>query len=368
MASVGEESGLEHGSDVVLTIDSKLQAAAATAIRTAVEKNRASSGAIVVMVPSTGDVLAMANWPSFDPTAGPKGGSEMMASYMEDLQPGSTFKILTLAKALDMGVVDETFSYPCAGKYLLGGSRYVRCDEHNGNRAHGRVDLEHAIGKSCNIAAAKWALKVGRDPMIAYMRDLGLLSKPEIGLPSAATPQFDMNEWDKERQLAVLGFGQSIAVPPISLAAACAMIANDGEYVAPRLVSQVGGKRIPPATAKRVVSQRAARLVRKYMESVMHEPFGTGKTLVIPGYRMAGKTGTAQKLGVNDGHVSNFVGMFPADRPQVVVLVVVNDPRGDFIYGAQVAGPAFKEMANAVVARLEIPRSTVVAETSKKEQ
>jgi cell division protein FtsI/penicillin-binding protein 2 len=177
-----------------------------------------------------------------------------------------------------------------------------------------------------------------------------------------------MNEWDKERQLAVLGFGQSIAVPPISLAAACAMIANDGEYVAPRLVSQVGGKRIPPATAKRVVSQRAARLVRKYMESVMHEPFGTGKTLVIPGYRMAGKTGTAQKLGVNDGHVANFVGMFPADRPQVLVMVMVNDPRAGDIYGGLVAGPAFKEMANAVLARLQIPRSTVAAETSKKEQ
>jgi cell division protein FtsI/penicillin-binding protein 2 len=368
MASAAEESGLEHGSDVVLTIDSKLQSTAANAIRTAVEKNRASSGAIVVMAPATGDVLAMANWPSFDPAAGPKGGSEMMASYMEDLQPGSTFKILTLAKALDMGVVDDSFSTNCAGEYSLGGSRRVRCDLHAGSRAHGQVDLEHAIGRSCNIAAAQWALKIGREPMIAYIRELGLLSRPELGLPSAATPQFDMNEWDKERQLAVLGFGQSIAVPPISLAAACAMIANDGEYVAPRLVSQVGGKRIPPSAPKRVVSQRAARQVRRYMESVMHEPFGTGKSLAIPGYRMAGKTGTAQKLGVNDGHVSNFVGMFPAERPQVLVMVVVNDPRGQFIYGAQVAGPAFKDMAEAVASRLGIPRSAESAVASNKER
>ncbi len=368
MASATDDNKLEHGSDIVLTIDSKLQMAAANAIRAAVEKNKATSGAIVVIVPSTGDVLAMANWPTFDPAVGPKGGSEMMASYMEDLQPGSTFKILTLAKALDMGVVDESYAYSCGGVYSLGGSRRVHCDSHGGNRAHGLVDLEHAIGKSCNIAAAQWALMIGRDPMIAYMRDLGLLTKPEIGLPGAATPQFDMNEWDKERQLAVLGFGQSIAVPAISLAAACAMIANDGEYVAPRLVSQIGGKRVPPSVAKRVVSQRAARTVRRYMESVMHEQYGTGKALVIPGYRMAGKTGTAQKLGVNDGHVSNFVGMFPAERPQVLVMVMVNDPRGGEIYGGLVAGPAYKEVANAVIARLQIPRSVVSPTASKKEQ
>lgn len=358
MASAGEESGLEHGADVVLTIDSKIQTSAANAIRTAVEKNKATSGAIVVLAPATGDVLAMANWPTFDPVQGPRGGNELMSSYMEDLQPGSTFKILTLAKALDMGAVDESYAFNCPGEWTIGGSRRVRCDLHNGTRAHGQIGLERAIGKSCNIAAAQWALKIGREPMLGFVRDLGLLTKPDIGLPGAAVPQFDMDEWDKERQLAVLGFGQSIAVPPISLAAACAVIANDGEYVAPRLVSQVGGKRIPPATAKRVVSERAARLVRHYMESVMHSDFGTGKTLEMPGYRMSAKTGTAQKLGVNDGNVSNYVGMFPAERPQVVILVMVNDPRGGQIYGGTVAGPAYKEVANSVIARMRIPRSS----------
>ena len=368
MTATSDEDGLRHGADVVLTIDSKLQAAATNAIRKAVEAHRATSGAVVVIVPSTGDVLALANWPAFDPAVGPSKGTEVMSAYMEDLQPGSTFKTLTLAKALDLGVVDESFSYTCPGEYSLGGNRRVRCDLHHGTRAHGSLDLEKAIGKSCNISAAQWALKIGRDPMIEYMRDLGLLSKPSIGLPGAAKPQFDMDEWDKERQLAVLGFGQSVAVPPVSLAAAMGMIANDGEYVAPRLVAQIGGQRTAQAKPKRVVSQRAARTVRHYMESVVHATFGTGKTLQIPGYRIAGKTGTAQKLGVNDGHVSSFVGMIPAERPQVLILTIVNDPRAGEIYGGLVAGPVFREVAGAVIARLGIPRSAGSPATSEEKQ
>ncbi len=351
------EEALTHGSDIVLTIDSALQTAATTAVRNAVERNQATSGSVIVIVPSTGDILAMAHWPAFDPSTGPKGGSELATSYMEDLQPGSTFKVLTLAKALDLGVVDSAFSLDCKGVFDLGRQRYVKCDEHAGTRAHGLIGLDRAIGKSCNVAAAKWALAIGRDPMIAYMRDIGLLTKPDLGLPGAVKPIFDMNEWDKERQLAVLGFGQSIAVPPINLAAAVAMIANDGEYVAPRLISQVGGKRLPPAEPRKVVSPEVARMVRKYMETVVHEDFGTGKTLKIDGQRVAGKTGTAQKLGPDGGHVSSFVGMFPADKPRVLVLSVINDPKAGAIYGSLVAGPAFVDAANAAVARLKLSGS-----------
>ena len=362
----GDPSGVHHGLDIVLTVDSKLQEAATTAVREAVEQNRASSGAAIVLVPATGDVLAMANWPAFDPASGPQGGTEMMASYMEDLQPGSTMKVLTLAKALDMGVVDDSFSLTCTGQYDLGHQRWVKCDLHHGNRAHGTVDLEKAIAKSCNISAATWALKIGRDPMIAYMRDLGLLSKPSLGLTGIAAPLFDMNEWDKERQLAVLGFGQSVAVPPVSLAAALAMLANGGEYVAPRLVSQIGGQRVAPIEPKRIVSPLAAQRVMRLMESVVQKEMGTGYALRIPGYRIAGKTGTAQKLGSGGGHVSSFVGMFPAEKPQALVLVMINDAKAGDIYGSLVAGPAFDEIAKAVIARLQIPSSSGPAKTSNK--
>lgn len=364
MAETARDHGLEHGADVVLTIDSRLQTAATRAIRTAVEKNLAVSGSAIVLVPSTGDVLAMASWPTFDPVDGPRGGTELMTSYMEDFEPGSTFKVLTLAKALDAGVVDSSSKVNCSGVFDLGRNRLVRCDEHNGTRGHGLVGLERAIGKSCNVSAAKWALGIGRGPMIEYMRRIGLLSKPSINLPGSVSPLFNMDEYDKERQLAVVGFGQSIAVPPINLAGALAMLANGGEYVAPRIVSHVGGERRLPAAPVRVVSPSAAQAVMGYMESVVQSDFGTGKLVAIPGYRIAGKTGTAQKLG-KGGNISSFVGVFPAEDPKALILVMVNEPKAGQIYGSLVAGPAFRELALAVISRLQIARSRPSDKTSK---
>ncbi len=353
-----------NGSDVVLTIDSQLQSVASIAIQNAVKTHAATSGSAIVMVPKTGAILAMADWPMFDPQAGPAGSSERAVSYMEDLQPGSTFKILTLAKALDSKVAKEGDLINCTGVYDLGGGKTVKCDRHNGKREHGLIGLDMAIGKSCNIAAATWALKIGRDNMIVYMRDLGLLSKPEIGLKGAAAPLFDINEYDKRRQLATLGFGQSIAVPPIVLAGAINAIANDGEYVAPNLIAQIGSKSsvLPPRW--RVISKEAAKTVRRMMECVMHEEWGTGSTLAIPGMRIAGKTGTAQKLGAGGGNVSSFVGMFPADEPQILILVMVNDPKGGEFYGSLVAGPAFDEIAYAVIERLNIPKTSTPRRTA----
>ena len=340
--------------DVVLTVDSQLQNVATIAIRNAVEQNRAKSGAAVVMVPSTGEVLALANWPTFDPAKGPQGGNEMATSYMEDLPPGSTFKPLTLAKALDLGVVDDSFHITCTGSYSLGHGKPIQCDEHHGVRAHGSVNLDRAIAMSCNVAAAQWALAIGRDKMVSYLRQLNLLEKPGIGLPGAATPLFQMDEYDKQRQLATLGFGQSIAVPPVSLAAALCMIANDGEYVPPRVVTKVNGQRVPPTQPLRVVSPEAARQVRGYMESVLDKPYGTGKTLALQGYEIAGKTGTAQFLGPDGGNVSSFVGMLPADHPKVLILVMVDRPDAGEIYGSLVAGPAFDQIAVAAINKLGI--------------
>lgn len=355
----GQSAPNKVGEDVVLTIDSQLQNVVATAIRKAVERNVATSGSAIVLSVQTGDVLAMADWPALDPAVGPTGGSELATSVAEDLQPGSTFKTLTLAKAMDEGMVGADWTIECKGVYDLGRGRTVKCDQHNGSRAHGVIGLDKAIGKSCNVSAALWALKIGREDMISYLKDLGLLSKPDIGLRGVASPLFDINEWDKERQLATLGFGQSLAVPPISLASALAMLGNDGVYLRPRLIERIGDVRQPYAPPKKVVSPESARAVRKLMESVVQQEWGTGYTLRVPGVPIAGKTGTAQKLGSGGGNVSSFVGMFPADAPTVLVLVMVNDPRGGEFYGSLVAGPAFKEIAYAAIERLGVKRTFV---------
>ncbi len=357
-----------HGADIRLTINYELQVVAADAIRKAVEQHKARSGAAIVLDPATGSILAMANWPTFDPVQGPAGSYELMTSYMEDLPPGSTFKILTLAKALEMDVVEDEFEIVCSGALNLGQGRYVRCDMHDGVRAHGTIDLEKAIARSCNVCAASWALAIGHEEMVLFLGDVGLLDKSGLGLTSEAAPQFNPDAWDKQRQLATLGFGQSLAVTPLGLAAALSTIANDGVYVPPRLVSHVAGKEVPMPERRRVFSREVARQVRKYMESVVHEEWGTADSLAIAGHRIAGKTGTAQKLGAEGGVVSSFVGMFPAERPEAVVLVVVNDPQSGEIYGSRVAGPAFDDIARAVIGQLGISRSTVSAKTSRSEE
>ena len=222
-----------NGRTILTTIDSDLQMAAANAVRDAVDKNKATNGVALVMNPKTGDVLAMASWPTFDPnrtinSAGATiGRTQINPNGQLQFEPGSTFKILTIAKALDMGVVSPTETFHCAGEMEVG-SKLIHCDSHHGNRAHGTITPELAIAKSCNLAAANWALKIGRDDMIKYIEDLGLLKKTNVGIPGEVTGRFRKDEYAKRLQLATVGFGQSITTTPISLISAFCTIANNG--------------------------------------------------------------------------------------------------------------------------------------------
>ena len=353
------------GRAVMLTIDSSLQVAAAQAVKTVVEGNKADRGVAIVMDPHTGDILAMANWPTFDPNreepeTKTKYSLDLNAAYQSVLEPGSMFKILTLAKAMDKGVVHEGDKVYCKGELQIGAYGRVRCDAHHGVRAHGLVDPEMAIARSCNVSAATWALKIGYTDMVRYIQALGLLEKTGIGVPFEVAGQFNTKEYAKQLQLATLGFGQSITATPIALATAFCMLANDGVRPGPRLVAKVGDKAMPPSASRRVVSAAAARKVLGYMEAVIDTKEGTGAKLRLPGYRLAGKTGTAQKINRrpgDKGYVSNFVGFVPMPNPQAMILVMVDNPQGGQYYGASVAGPAFVEIAKAVIRRYGIPPS-----------
>jgi len=192
---MSEEAKLKiDGKDVTLTIDSELQEAATLAIKKAVEEHGADNGAIVVQAPGTGDILAMANYPSFDPNSAGGGEFGYNAAYMAQLEPGSTFKIMTLAKAIDEGVVGMSDHLYCAGQFKPTRSSTVHCDAHHGVRAHGSLDGIGAIAKSCNVAAGTWALKIGRDDMIKYVEDLGLLEKSNIGVPGEQKGLFRRDE------------------------------------------------------------------------------------------------------------------------------------------------------------------------------
>lgn len=341
----------EDGKDVRLTIVPELQVAATAAIRKQVEEKHAQSGVALVMDPKTGDLLAMANWPASAPYR-PDGTENPMKHsgnpcYMSVLEPGSMFKILTLAKCLDVapGYAHSTIS--CTSHWPIG-KRTIGCDE---GRAHGPVDDRLAIAKSCNIAAGHWALAVGHDRFLGFLEEAGLRERTKLGLPGESAALFPNEKVAPILTTAVVGFGQSINCTPVQLIGAFAAIANGGVRMEPRVVDRIGEVDQPREAGKRLFSDAAAAETLRCMEAVM-SPIGTGKKLMIPGYRLAGKTGTAQKLGKRQhGHVSNFIGFLPAQAPKYAILVMVNEPQGMIYHGSDVAGPAFREIAQTLIRR-----------------
>ena len=368
----GTQTVARHdGVDVKLTIDSELQQAAYGAVKDAVEENKATDGVAIVIEPETGDILAMANYPSFNPVEGAKEIGKNPAgnnpAYMSIFEPGSTFKPLTLAKRADEPGYDYRKKIQCSGTLQYNSAWRIRCDLHHGTRAHGAVDGERAMAKSCNVSAATWALEVGYDDMVNYVEDLGLLTKTGIVGSKEAVGQFNYNEYAKQLQLMTLGFGQSISTTPIGLATAFNMLATGGVRVAPRLVRAVGNEPAADSERKRIISEHAAEVAMDSMIAVIQTDAGTGKSFRLPGYILAGKTGTAQKIGSGSGkgYVSNFVGFVPARKPKATVLVMVNDPKKQY-YGAQVAGPAFDKIAKAVIRRYQIaPEGTAAGSTGR---
>jgi len=364
MRMASNSKGRKDGSNITLTIDSDLQMVAAREVQKAVVANQADNGIAIVMNPANGDILAMANWPSFAPyqTDGTDGDlSDPQAgynpNYMAQLEPGSTFKILTLAKALDTGHATMSEIINCPGEFKPSKrTKPIHCDSHHGNRAHGAINAEMAIEKSCNVIAATWATRVGYTDFVDYIRDLGLLSRSNLGLPHEAHGNFNYQEPNHPLQLATLGFGQSLTCTPATLLGAFSMIANKGVRVEPRLIKAVGERETPIDPGKRIIREETADEVMKCMELVIQGSHGTGRTLRIPGYELAGKTGTAQKVGKGEaGYVSNFVGFVPANQPRAAILVMVNHPKGARYYGAEVAGPVFQELARAVIRRYNLP-------------
>lgn len=361
----GENRPAVDGKNVTLTIDSALQAAATSAVRKAYEAHKPNFAVAVVVDPKTGDILAMANWPSYDPS---QKEQPYNPCYTAQLEPGSTFKVLTLAKALDAGVIDESWSTYCKGEVPVGG-RAVRCDLHNGTRAHGHVGIRAAIARSCNVSASIWSRKLGYERMTKFLEDLGLLRESGLTLPHEVPGYFHYKDPAKVLVTANLGYGQSVTSTPLLLAGAFALLGNGGVKMPLRLVKKIGNEEQKAGEPVRIVSEEAANTVLQCMEGVFSkEERGTGAKLAIPGYRLAGKTGTAQKINAAYAkaglkkHVSNFVGFVPARNPKALILVMVDEPSKGKIYGAEVAGPAWREIALAVIRRYAIRPTEPVTE------
>jgi cell division protein FtsI (penicillin-binding protein 3) len=341
------------GASLELTVDEYLQYVAERELRRGVEENRAKGGSAIVMDPATGEILALANYPTFNPNAfGDFRPEQRRNRAIQDLyEPGSTFKIVTASAALEQGVVDADDPIDVRGGRYSFGSSVVR-DTHD----YGVLSFTDVIVKSSNVGAIKVGLKLGAERMMNYVQRFGFGRRSSPDFPGE-TPGI---VWEasklKDRGLGSVAMGYQVGVTPLQMAAAVSSIANGGTLYEPRVVRAVirGDERlpVPHKVVNRTVTPEVAAAVTGIMEAVVER--GTATLAQIPGYTVAGKTGTAAKLV--DGRYSrsdyngSFIGFVPSRQPAFTIVVVIDSAHGpNGYYGGPVAAPIFKRIAEAAL-------------------
>jgi cell division protein FtsI/penicillin-binding protein 2 len=338
------------GREISLTLDPTIQEFAERELQTAVEHYQAESASAIVMDPRSGEVLALANAPGFDPAHPEQVGAEnrKCRAVVDTFEPGSIFKLITAAAALEERV--DTNAY-CPGVKVIGPHR-LRCAKHH---VHGQCDLARMLEQSCNISAGTIAQRIGPERLFGHIRDFGFLEKTGVGALGETRGFFSRWEDWKPVDTYVIGYGQSITVTAMQMIRAYAAIANDGLMIRPRLLASIARHPVEnKEPMRRVVTSETARTLREYLTRVVTA--GTGKSAKIPHYSVAGKTGTAQVAegGAYRGYVASFIGFVPATRPRLAILVAVRKPRNGQ-YGGMVAAPAFREIARQSMSYLRVP-------------
>jgi cell division protein FtsI (penicillin-binding protein 3) len=365
----GEETvqGGEPGSDLHLTLDKNLQYIAEKELAEGVKSSHARAGTVVVLDPSSGEVLAMASQPDYNPNAFSRYRPRQWRdrAICDTYEPGSTMKMFLLAAALDKGVVKPSTVIDCEnGAYRVGGKTIH--DHH----PYGRLKLPEILKVSSNIGAAKVGQALDRENFYNYLRDFGFGETSGIDLPGEQPGLLRKPSHWFDIDLAAISFGQGLTVTPLQIAAAAAAIANGGYLMQPYVVEQVVNpygevvESHQPKVRQQVVSTAVAKEVKNMLELVTEEG-GTGTLASVPGYRVAGKTGTAQKVDPVTGTYStdkieaSFVGFVPADDPKLVILVVLDEPEGR-TFGGLVAAPIFSRIAAQGLRYLKVaPREPV---------
>src|SRR5688500_3802117 len=335
-------SDAREGRSLVLTIDQTVQYIVERELAAAMERTKAKSAAAVVLDPRTGEILALANAPSFDPNEAGRVSPESLRndSLQNIYEPGSTFKIVPFSGALEEKLITPETRIECPGSISLPG-RVVH------DHARGSLTATEAFAKSSNVAAIKLGQKLGNERLYEYMRRLGFGAKTGVELPGETVGLVrPVSKW-QPGSIGSIPIGHEVGVTPVQMAAAYAAIANDGVRVAPHLVRELRdaeGRTVSRAEpeSRRVVSAETARTLRGMMEAVTVK--GTARTAQLQGYTAAGKTGTAQKIDPDTRayshtkYVASFVGFAPVENPAAVIIVVIDEPVG-LHQGGQVAAP-----------------------------
>jgi cell division protein FtsI/penicillin-binding protein 2 len=345
----------QRGANLFTTIDHTIQANAEAVLRQTVEKWGAKAATAVVLDPRTGEVLAMAQAPGFDANAASQVPQERQRNraVTDTYEPGSTFKLVTVAGVLTEGLVtpDTKFTLPYS---IQVADRIVHDAENRGTET---FSVAQILQFSSNVGAITLAKKLGEAGLARWIDRFGFGKQTGIDFPGE-TPGLvlPLDQWSGST-IGNVPIGQGIAVTPIQMASVYGAVANDGVWVEPHLVSRIGGHAAPRPAERRLVPQGVNNEIKTMLTDVVQG--GTGTEAAVPGYTVAGKTGTAQKPDGHGGYsgskfVASFVGMVPASKPRLVVLVMVDEPRAA-IWGGVVAAPAFASIAKFDLQYLEVP-------------
>jgi cell division protein FtsI (penicillin-binding protein 3) len=336
-----------EGNDLSLSIDNRIQYIAHSALRNAIEKHRAKAGAAIVIDVGSGEVLALANLPSFDPNARGKlaGDAIRNRALTDTFEPGSTMKPFAVAAALEAGTVKpETQIQTAPGRMTIGGRTIG--DAH----VHGMLTVEEVVAKSSNIGTAKIALDLPAQTLWDSYTAAGFGQAPQLGFPGAVAGRLRPARTWRPIEQATISYGHGVSVTLMQLARAYTAFARDGDLVPLTLLKS---DTVP--TGVRVMSPGTAAAMRRMLELAVG-PDGTAPAARIPGYRVAGKTGTAHKLKNGQyvrEYVASFVGFAPVTAPRIVVAVLIDEPAGEY-YGGQVAAPVFAQIAAAALRTLQV--------------
>ncbi|MGI5848708.1 MAG: penicillin-binding transpeptidase domain-containing protein [Christensenellales bacterium] len=355
---LGEQEFIEaiDGYNVVLTVDEVIQSFLEQALDEAYVQQNALSAYGIAMDPHTGEILAIANIPDYDLNNPPRDDIPLLIELTRNkvitdvYEPGSTFKAVTCAAALDSGAITVGTTFNCPGFSIVDG-QMVKCWRYP--RTHGHQTLHKAVQNSCNVAFMRMGFEMGTQTFYDYIYKFGFGQKTGITFPSDQGGIVMPEKYVKDGDLARIAFGQSIAVTPLQLISSFSAVVNGGFLYEPTIVKNIEDgegtviKQFAPVVVSQPISGETSATMRDILESVVSE--GSGKNCYIPGYRVGGKTGTAQKYDENHQvmtgkHIASFIGFAPADDPKIVVLIVIDEPNVAVDFGSVVAAPYVKNV------------------------
>lgn len=365
------------GKNLMTTIDVVMQQYAEQTIEKAVETKKAKKGILIILNPQNGEIYAMANSPTFDlnepfvindaelASAWENFSAEEQNTYLNQMwrnpaindtyEPGSTFKIVTSSAGLEEGVVSPESSFFCRGFYVAG-DRQIKCWRYP--RTHGAETFVEGVQNSCNPVFMEIGERLGAEKFYTYMEKFGFTEKTGIDLAGEATGIIHNPENIGPVELATMSFGQSFQITPLQLLRAAAAIVNGGYLITPHFAKGIADEEgrlteeFSYEKGERVISEKTSEMMKKILESVVAE--GTGNKAYISGYRIGGKTATSEKLPRRSGkYIASFMAFAPAENPQVMALVLIDEPQGVY-YGGTVAGPVMRELLQNILPYLGI--------------